>query len=60
MFHPGGEGRPEIQINLAETDKAITTAILDTKTMTEKHNAFINELGSPPLPLPEREDRKTF
>ena len=42
--------KPEPIIDLGETHEAIVEANKDIKTMTEKHNKFLKELGLPPLP----------
>jgi len=37
--------KPEVKIDLAKTHNAITTATKNIKTATDKHNAFLKELG---------------
>ncbi|MEI6890929.1 MAG: N-6 DNA methylase, partial [Pontiella sp.] len=42
--------KPEPIIDLGKTHKTITAAEKDIRTMTAKHNEFLNQLGLPPLP----------
>ena len=39
----------EIQIDLKEVNKKLTSINESIKTNTDKHNAFLKELGLPPI-----------
>ena len=48
----------ETEIDLASTHAKLVSIEKDIRTAAAKHNAFLKELGLPPLPVTDSDSRK--